>query len=268
MQKFSDALQSTTLPACAMSSQIERVVTELRGRILSGSLPAGHRVVELQFTKDLQVSRTPLRIALGELEKEGLLERLPTRGFRVRQFTLAQIADAVDVRGALEGMAARLAAERGLDLPTQSQLHVCLETGQALVDDAMRHGEGVHPLRWADLNQHFHGLVVQASGNLALAATLQFVSRIPMAGANALTLQGLVSPAPARANPCEPREPVERVQALELRFIQRAQQDHVDCVQALTRKEGSRAESIMREHAFRSRENKKVLIARLSRSPA
>ncbi|MCB2005085.1 MAG: GntR family transcriptional regulator, partial [Rhodoferax sp.] len=71
-----------------MSSQIERVVTELRGRILSGQLPAGHRVVELQFAQELAVSRTPLRLALGELEKEGLLERLPTRGFKVRAFTL------------------------------------------------------------------------------------------------------------------------------------------------------------------------------------
>ena len=87
-----------------MSSQIDRVVTELRGRILAGDIPAGHRVVELQFAETLNVSRTPLRIALGELEKEGLLERLPTRGFRVRQFTVDEIANAVDVRGVLEGI--------------------------------------------------------------------------------------------------------------------------------------------------------------------
>jgi len=231
-----------------MSSQIERVVTELRGRILSGRLPAGTRVVELQFTQDLQVSRTPLRIALGELEKEGLLERLPTRGFRVRAFTLDQIADAVDVRGVLEGMAARLAAERGLDREVSERLHACLEIGQNLVDEALRKGNGVNALQWSELNLSFHGLVVLASGNDALASTLNFVSRIPMAGANALTLQGMVP-------------------SLETTFIRRAQMDHVDCVQALEQQAGSRAEAIMREHAFRSRENKKLLIARLPRTP-
>lgn len=230
-----------------MSSQVERVVTELRGRILSGRLPAGQRVVELQFADDLAVSRTPLRLALAELEKEGLLERLPTRGFRVRAFTMDQISDAVDVRGSLEGMAARLACERGLDAPVRHDLRACLSVGQTLVDDADRCATGVNALQWSELNMRFHGLVVQASGNEALAATLQFVSRIPMAGANALTLQGLMP-------------------SLETGFIRRAQQDHVDVVQALEQKSGARADALMREHAFRSRENKKLLIARLSLS--
>jgi len=230
-----------------MSSQVERVVTELRGRILSGRLPAGQRVVELQFADELAVSRTPLRLALAELEKEGLLERLPKRGFRVRAFTLAQIADAVDVRGALEGMAARLAAERGIEHGVLGQMQACLSAGQYLVEEADRNDCGVHALQWSELNQRFHGLVVQASANEALAATLAFVSRIPMAGANALTLQGLVP-------------------SLETAFIRRAQQDHVDCVQALQQHSGSRAEAVMREHAFRSRENKKLLIARMGRT--
>ncbi|MCZ4316146.1 GntR family transcriptional regulator [Comamonadaceae bacterium G21597-S1] len=232
-----------------MSSQIERVVTELRGRILSGQLPAGHRVVELQFAQELAVSRTPLRLALGELEKEGLLERLPTRGFKVRAFTLDQIADAVDVRGTLEGMAARLAVERGVPFETLEQMRSCLVVGQSLVDEADRLSCGVNALQWSELNLRFHSLIVSAGANDALAATLQFVSRIPMAGANALTLQG-------------------QVPSVETSFIRRAQQDHVDLVQALEQKAGSRAEAIMREHAFRSRENKKLLIARLARTTA
>ena len=80
-----------------------------------------------------------------------------------------------------------------------------------------------------------------------LSSALHFLSQTPMAGAGALTLQGLIP-------------------ALETVFIQRAQMDHVDCVQALEQKMGARAEAIMREHAFRSRENKKALIARLPRN--
>jgi GntR family transcriptional regulator of vanillate catabolism len=228
-----------------MASQTDRVVTELRRRILAGELPAGYRVVEVEFSKDLQVSRTPLRIALGELEKEGLLERLPTRGFRVRSFTLQQIVDAVDVRGILEGMAARLACERGLGSDLLAEFKTCLTRGQQIVDTAFRRSNAIDAQNWSDMNLCFHTLLVQGSCNSALQGTLQFVSRTPMAGAGALTLQGLAP-------------------ALETAFIQRAQNDHVDCVQALEARAGARAEAIMREHAFRSRENKKVLIARLS----
>ena len=172
-----------------MSSQIDKVVTELRGRILSGELPAGHRVVELQFTHELQVSRTPLRIALGELEREGLLERLPTRGFRVRKFSMGQIADAVDVRGVLEGMAARLAAERGLAQDMLGQMEGCLELGQGLVEAATRTSSAVGAQQWADMNLHLHTLIVQACGNTALEGTLGFVSRTPM-GAGDATRRG------------------------------------------------------------------------------
>jgi GntR family transcriptional regulator of vanillate catabolism len=97
-----------------MSSQIDYTTQELRRRILSGQVAPGERMVELELSAQLAVSRTPIRIALGELEKEGLLERLPTRGFRVRQFSVDEITNAVDVRGVLEGMAARQAAERGI----------------------------------------------------------------------------------------------------------------------------------------------------------
>ena len=56
-----------------MAAQIDKVISELRDMVLSGALQPGERVVELQFSARLGVSRTPLRIALTELEKEGLL---------------------------------------------------------------------------------------------------------------------------------------------------------------------------------------------------
>ncbi len=227
-----------------MSSQIDKTVAALRGRILSGALPAGHRIVELQFSKELDVSRTPLRLAMGELEKEGLLERLPTRGFRVRAFTVDQIADAVDVRGVLEGMAARLAAERRPSAADLQEMHDCVDQGQRIVDAAMRPGGSLDAAQWSDMNLRLHRCIVRASGNAALDAALVYISRTPMAGAGALTLQGVMP-------------------ELEAEFIRRAQNDHRDCVAAIEAGASSRAEAIMREHAFRSRENKKTLIARL-----
>lgn len=232
-----------------MASQIDRVVTELRRRILAGELMPGERVVELKFTQELDVSRTPLRLALGELEKEGLLERQSTRGFRVRSFSMEQIADAVDVRGQLEGMAARLAAERRLDEDVLLQLEQCLEESQRLIDAAVAASATVEAQAWSEMNQRFHRLIVRHCGNSVIEGVVAFLSRTPMAGAGALTLQGIL-----------PR--------LETEFIQRAHDDHVDCVRAIRQGAGARAESIMREHAFRSRENKRVLMSRMAEGAA
>ena len=68
---------------------------------------------ELPLVARLGVSRTPLRLALVELEHEGLLRPLDGGGYVVREFTEADVRDAVELRGVLEGTAARFAAERG-----------------------------------------------------------------------------------------------------------------------------------------------------------
>ena len=68
---------------------------------------------ELRLVERLGVSRTPLRLALAALEHEGLLRGRGSRGYVVREFTAADISDAIELRGVLEGTAARFAAERG-----------------------------------------------------------------------------------------------------------------------------------------------------------
>jgi GntR family transcriptional regulator of vanillate catabolism len=231
-----------------MASQIERVTIELRRRILSGALPPGERVLEVQCAAELGVSRTPLRLALGELEKEGLLERLATRGFRVRQVTLAQVAMAIDVRGTLEGMAARLLAEAGAPAAVMAALKSCLHEGRALIDAAGAQGEPVDTQRWAAMNGRFHRTLADASGNPVLRSALDHVAKTPMAGPGALGASG---------------QPL-----LELPFVQRAQQDHEDIVQAIEAREGVRAEALMREHARRSRDNKRVLVDALQGAQA
>src|ERR1700684_2994819 len=100
-------------------SQTVRAQLALRDLILSGRLRPGERISELQAVETTGVSRTPVRMALVRLEEEGLLEAIPSGGFMVKAFTERDIYDAIEVRGALEGLAARLAAERGV---TQSAL--------------------------------------------------------------------------------------------------------------------------------------------------
>ena len=93
-------------------SQTLRAALALRELILDGELPAGVRVAEIPLSERIGVSRTPLRLALARLEHEGLLTSLSSGGFVVRVFTREEIADAIELRGVLEGTAARLAAER------------------------------------------------------------------------------------------------------------------------------------------------------------
>ena len=94
------------------NSQTTKATLGLRELLLSGAFKPRERVPELRLVEELGVSRTPLRIALMTLEHEGLLETLSGGGFVVREFTRTDIDDAIELRGVLEGTAARFAAER------------------------------------------------------------------------------------------------------------------------------------------------------------
>jgi GntR family transcriptional regulator of vanillate catabolism len=222
-----------------MGSRTETVTTRLREIILAGDLDPGARLLEVPLAQRLGVSRTPLRLALGELEREGLLERLPTRGFKVRAFLMEHVADAIDVRGVLEGMAARIVAERGADTTTHHDLKQCLAEGRALTDHPP--GGIIDLMRWAAMNARLHWTIVRAAQNPALASALEHNERIPMAAAATITFNSAV-------------------QELAYPLLRRAHNDHVSILEAITRREGARAEALFREHAYRSRENKQILL--------
>jgi GntR family transcriptional regulator, vanillate catabolism transcriptional regulator len=97
----------------APRTQITKAVLRLRELIFNGRFSPGERMSELPLVELLGVSRTPLRLALAELEHEGLLRGLPGGGYVVREFTQGDVRDAIELRGVLEGTAARFAAERG-----------------------------------------------------------------------------------------------------------------------------------------------------------
>src|SRR5579862_6670887 len=93
-------------------SQTGRTLLSLREMLLRGDFAPGDRISELPLVARLGVSRTPIRLALDRLAHEGLLEVSPGGGFVVREFTLTDVWDAIEMRGVLEGTAARLGAER------------------------------------------------------------------------------------------------------------------------------------------------------------
>ena len=223
-----------------MASQIARVVGELRDAVINGTLKPGERIIELTYSVKLGVSRTPLRLALAELEREGVLERLPSRGFRVRAFSVDDIADAMDVRGALEALAARRVAESGLSAAARAALGAAVSDGQSLLaaaaPDLSAH---VDAYAWRAVNERFHSALIAAAGNRALASAFAHNNATPLSGPNAITVHAQATP-------------------LQVAFLLRAQEDHEQLLEALANRQGGRAEAIVREHAWRSRINRRA----------
>ncbi|MEJ2455784.1 MAG: GntR family transcriptional regulator [Candidatus Thiodiazotropha sp.] len=211
-----------------MAKQGQRVLSALRQMIISGELGAGERLAEIPTAEQLGVSRMPVRIAFRTLEQEGLLTKLPRRGYSVRQITREEINGAVEVRGVLEGLAASQAAQNGLSGAQRQALMTCLTQGDALFVKGSVSEEDLEGFH--DLNKRFHGLIVEASGNPAIAAALARGEHLPFASVSALAIDC------ARLD-------------LEYRRFYYAHMQHHAVFDAIEQGHGMRAESIMREHA-------------------
>ncbi|MBI4986726.1 MAG: GntR family transcriptional regulator [Rhodocyclales bacterium] len=210
----------------------EQVVLKLRELILSGELAAGQRVAEIPIAERLGVSRTPVRQALTVLAQEGLLGAAGKRGYLVHEFTAKDIEDAIDVRGILEGAAARIVAENGPDAELLAALESCLAAGAAITDKP--HYGLDDDVQWAEINGRFHRLLVDASANRALIAALALNDKLPFASSQAV----------AGGDPPSPR-----IAAQHRDVMVRAQADHRQIVTALRQRQGARVEALMREHA-------------------
>jgi DNA-binding GntR family transcriptional regulator len=150
-----------------------RARDELREAILTGSLPPGSRLRAEPLAERLQTSRTPVREALIQLAREGLVDIEPRRGAVVRQFDTADLADLYDVRRLIEPHAARRAATR-IGAPDVARLtHLCdrADARGAADDEAVEDQVA--------LNEEFHRIIVAAAGSPRLEAALRAVAGIP-----------------------------------------------------------------------------------------
>jgi GntR family transcriptional regulator of vanillate catabolism len=213
----------------------DQVVLKLREMILRGELPGGQRVAEIPIAERLGVSRTPVREALTVMAQEGLLEIAGKRGYRVVEFGAKEIEDAVDLRGILEGTAARLVAEAGPEPELLRTLEECLVIGAEIVDSE-RYGVN-EDIRWAEMNGHFHREIVKACGNRPLQGALALNDKLPFASAQAV-LGG-------ESRSLEVAKRHREVMRL-------AQSDHQLVVNALRQRQGTRVDALMREHARRA----------------
>ncbi len=130
---------------------------QLRDAILRGELRPNQRLVELQLAEWLELSRTPVREALGRLASDGLVlsER---RGWTVRDYSPEEVSAIHEVRAALEGMAAFLACRRGSDEDIARIV--------AFHKRQDRNGLTSPPADYlVEYNETFHQSVVAAAGN-------------------------------------------------------------------------------------------------------
>jgi GntR family transcriptional regulator of vanillate catabolism len=225
----------------------EKVLMQLRDLILRGEFTPGARLAEQQLAERLNASRTPVRAALVTLEQEGLVESHDAVGFAVRQFTAREVADAIAVRGHLEGMAARLVAEHGLTRQQTLELQSCLDEGDAAL--------AANPLtvedyaRYAAMNDRFHGLLLQACGNRALQRAIEMNNKLPFAPASAML-------------------PMQGTLALDRDWMLYAHRQHHMLFGALQRGEGARAQALAAEHVEVAQHNLRQALERRQESEA
>ncbi len=221
------------------TSQTDRAILGIRDLVLRGEFKAGERLAEVELAERLGVSRTPIRAALQKLEEEGLLETAQSSGYMVRSFTEADLDDAIEVRGTIEALAARLAAERGVSRLIIGGMRECLVEIDAVL--AEQRVDLDHLNRYSAANARFHHLMLDAAGSEMVKRSLQRVVSLPFASPNAFVLAQAKIPG-----------------AFDLLKIAQAQ--HHDIIDAIDARAGARVEALVKEHARIARKNLELVL--------
>jgi len=210
----------------ANRSQITRALLRLRELILTGEFEAGERLSELPLVERIGVSRTPLRLALAALEHEGLLRGLPGGGYVVREFTQADMSDAIELRGVLEGTAARFAAERGVSAREIRSMRAI----NGRIERLLTRTDYESFVLYMNANDEFHAKLLQLARSPMLERALEGITSLPFAGPSAFVLTEALLP--------ESRT-----------ILMLGHSHHAAMIEAIERRQGARAESVAREHA-------------------
>lgn len=207
-------------PAAAVTLA-QTVVERLRAALIEGRFVPDEKLHEESLAAMLQVSRTPVRSALHSLAAEGLLDYVPNRGYNVRSVDLAGLTSIFDIRGVLEGLAARLAAERGMDETLQATCRQALAEG----DRVMGKGRLLVADRaiFSDVNARIHTAILDAADNRMLHDMLRLCHNIPASSDRNVLWD-------------------------DYHWLRRSHDDHHRMFDAILMRDGPRAEQLMREH--------------------
>ncbi|MCK9508305.1 MAG: GntR family transcriptional regulator [Pigmentiphaga sp.] len=207
-----------------------RTLVQLREMILRGELPPGERVAEAELGQRLGVSRTPIRQALPLLAEEGLLVRAGAKGYAVHAFSAEECIEALHLRAALEGMAARQVARQALGEDVIDALRACLWQGDQIFQQRTQLPASAEA-EYAEVNGRFHQLILDAARMPLLASLVQRCNHVPFTDPEAVAFDGH-----------------DAHTTYELMWT--AHRQHHAIVDALLNGQGERAEFLFREHAY------------------
>ncbi|QPF84093.1 GntR family transcriptional regulator [Bradyrhizobium genosp. L] len=150
------------IPLDPLPNLIDQVYARILEAIIDRTLPPGQRITQNELAEKLGVSRQPVSHALHLLHRQGLVAESGRRGFEVTQLDPRRIRELYEVRGAIDALAARLAAARvSEDSAGRGQLEAALEAGRAIGGDASL-------ARLIALDVDFHGAIYRLAGNSAI----------------------------------------------------------------------------------------------------
>jgi GntR family transcriptional regulator, vanillate catabolism transcriptional regulator len=222
-----------------LESQTIRALLQMRELLLRGAFRPGERLREIPLAARLKVSRTPLRLVLDRLEQEGLLTARPRGGFVATEFSIQDIHDGIEIRGMLEGTAARLAAERLAGPEELTEAHTCLGKIDKLLQ---RWTSGTDSLsQYIPLNEQFHGLLLDLAKSAMLRRAMERALAVPFASPNAFIL--------GHAQMKEGHE-----------VVTISQMHHRAIVDAIANREATRAEALAREHSRLARTSLEMVL--------
>ena len=201
------------------STFADRAYTVLKDTIVSLNVyeqPDEVRLDERQLASDLGISRTPVREAMAQLEREGFVRSVPRRGIYVVRKTRTEVIEMITAWAALESMAARLITERA----TSDQISGLRKMFATFEDGALR----AHLDEYSEANIEFHQSIIRMSGNSVLISLAE----------NLFTHMRMI----------------RRKTIVEKDRVEKSIRDHMNIIEALEARDTARAEELVRNHAL------------------
>ena len=192
----------------------EVVYETLRDAIRNGSLTPGERLMEIQLAEELGVSRTPVREAIRKLELERFVVMLPRRGTYVANLSLKDINEVFEIRAALDGLAAGLAAERITEEELEQMERLLVEIADCI--------EQHNNQKIVEADEAFHDILYRASRNERLVGII-----------------------------CNLREQFTRFRSVSINYpgrLQNTLEEHRQLVEAIAQRNPEAAQQKAREH--------------------
>ena len=147
------------------ASVTHRIYEKIRMAILTGEIPAGERLVELDLAAKMNSSRTPVREALQKIASEGLIYSIPRAGYIVGEISETDLQEIFEMREALEGMASRLAARRRED----DEVERIIE----LFERIEKHSADTELEYYVEIGEKLHQFILQSCNNSMIANTME-----------------------------------------------------------------------------------------------